>query len=86
MTAILTALIERSAAPLASIETSFAVDSTGFGTCVYHRWYDEKYGKPMKKATWLKAHAMVGTSTGVITSVKVTASDGADCPQLPSTS
>jgi transposase len=83
MTAILTRLIEQSAAPLANIETSFAVDSTGFGTCVYHRWYDEKYGKPMKKATWLKAHAMVGTSTGVITSVKVTASDGADCPQLP---
>jgi hypothetical protein len=37
----------------------------------------------MKKAAWLKAHAMVGTSTGVITSIKVTASDGADCPQLP---
>jgi hypothetical protein len=43
-------LIEQSAAPLAAIETSFAVDSTGFGTCVYRRWYDEKYGRPMKKA------------------------------------
>jgi transposase len=83
MTALLTSLIERSSAPLAGIESSFAVDSTGFGTCVYHRWYDEKYGRPMKKATWLKAHACVGTTTGVITSVKVTASDGADCPQLP---
>ena len=83
MTAILTKLIEESAAPLANIESSFAVDSTGFATCVYHRWYDEKYGKPMKKATWLKAHAIVGTMTGIITSVKVTASDGADCPQLP---
>ena len=61
----------------------FSVDSTGFGTCVYHRWIDEKYGKPMKRATWLKAHAMVGTTTQIITSVKVTASDGADCPQLP---
>jgi transposase len=83
MTAILTSLIEKSAAPLAGIETSFAVDSTGFGTCVYHRWYDEKYGKPMKKATWLKAHAMVGVKTGIVASVKVTGSDGADCPQLP---
>lgn len=83
MTAILTSLIEQSAAPLASIETSFAVDSTGFGTCVYTRWYDEKYGKPMKKATWLKAHAIVGTITGVVTAVKVTDSGGADCPQLP---
>jgi transposase len=83
MTAILTSLIEKSAAPLAGIETSFAVDSTGFGTCVYHRWYDEKYGKPMKKATWLKAHEMVGVKTGIDASVKVTGSDGADCPQLP---
>jgi transposase len=83
MTKLLTALIERSASPLAGIESSFAVDSTGFGTCVYHRWYDEKYGRPMKKATWLKAHACVGTVTGIIASVKVTSSEGADCPQLP---
>lgn len=83
MTAILTSLIEQSAAPLASIESTFAVDSTGFGTAVYHRWYDQKYGREMKRATWLKAHAMVGTRTGIVASVKVTGSDGADCPQLP---
>ena len=83
MTAILTSLIEKSASPLASIETSFAVDSTGFSTAVYRRWFDAKYGREMKKATWLKAHAMVGTTTNVITSVKVTGSDGADCPELP---
>lgn len=83
LTALLTSLIEKSAAPLAGIESSFAVDSTGFGTCIYNRWYDEKYGRPMRKATWLKAHAIVGTTTGVITSVKVTSSEGADCPQLP---
>lgn len=83
MTAILTSLVEQSAAPLAAIESSFAVDSTGFGTCSYVRWYDEKWGKPMKRATWIKAHAIVGTVTGVVTSVKVTGSDGADCPQLP---
>jgi transposase len=83
MTAILTGLIEKSAAPLASIETSFAVDSTGFSAAVYRRWFDAKYGKEMKKATWLKAHAMVGTTTNIITSVKVTGSDGADSPELP---
>src|ERR1019366_2265174 len=83
MTAILTSLIEKSAAPLAGIERSFAVDSTGFGTCTYVRWIDEKYGKPMKRATWLKAHAMVGTSTQIITSVRVTASNANDCPELP---
>jgi transposase len=83
MTAILTNLIEKSAAPLATIETSFAVDSTGFGTAVYRRWYDQKYGREMKEHTWLKAHAIVGTKTNVVTSVKVTGSEGADCPQLP---
>lgn len=83
MTAILTKLIEQSAEPLAAVEASFAVDSTGFGTAIYRRWYDQKYGREMKEHTWLKAHAMIGTSTNIITAVKVTDSSGADCPQLP---
>jgi hypothetical protein len=83
MTPILVSLIEQSAKPLASVETAFAVDSTGFGTQVYRRWYDAKWGKEMSKAVWLKCHAMVGTTTNVVTSVSVTDSDGADSPQLP---
>jgi transposase len=84
LTPILVKLIEQSAAPLASVETSFAVDSTGFGTSVYRRWYDAKYGREMSEHTWLKAHAMIGTTTNVVTAVKVTDSNGADSPQLPS--
>jgi transposase len=83
LTPILVKLIEQSAAPLASVETSFAVDSTGFGTSVYRRWFDAKYGHEMKEATWLKAHAMIGTTTNIVTAVKVTDSSGADSPQLP---
>jgi hypothetical protein len=83
LTDVLTKLIEQSAAPLASVERHFSVESTGFGTCVYRRWYDARYGKAMKQATWLKAHAIVGTTTNVIASVKVTDSEGADSPQLP---
>jgi len=83
MTPILIRLIEESAKPLASIETSFAVDSTGFGTHVYRRWFDAKYGKEMAESVWLKAHAMVGTTTNIVTSVTVTDSNGADYPQLP---
>ena len=56
MTSILLSLIEQSAKPLASIETDFAVDSTGFSTSVYRRWYDAKYGREMSEATWLEAH------------------------------
>jgi transposase len=83
MTLILTRLIEQSAAPLASIETAFTVDSTGFGTAVYRRWYDAKYGREMKEHHWLKAHAMVGTTTNVVTSVSVTDSTSHDSPELP---
>jgi transposase len=83
MTAILVRLIEESAKPLASVETSFAIDSTGFGTAVYRRWFDAKYGREMSEATWLKAHAMVGTTTNVVTAISVTDSNGADSPELP---
>jgi len=83
MTPLLTALVEESAAPLASIESQFAVDSTGFGTVTYRRWYDAKYGKEMKEHGWVKAHAMVGTATNVITAIKVTDSAVNDCPELP---
>jgi transposase len=83
MTPILIGLIEQSAKPLASIETSFAIDSTGFGTQTYRRWFDHKYGKEMSEAVWLKCHAMVGTTTNVVTSVNVTDSSGADSSQLP---
>ena len=42
-------LIERSALPLRSVETDFAVDSSGFSTSVYKRWFDYKWGKTRKK-------------------------------------
>jgi transposase len=83
MTPILTRLIEESARPLAAIETSFAIDSTGFGTHVYRRWFDAKYGKEMAESVWLKAHVMTGVTTNVVTAVTVTDSNGADYPQLP---
>ena len=83
MTPLLTKLVEESAAPLAAIESQFAADSTGFGTVTYRRWYDEKYGKEVKQRGWVKAHAMVGTVTNVITAIRVTGQDAADCPELP---
>lgn len=80
---LLLALIEESASPLATVETRFAVDSTGFGTAVYRRWFDHKYGREMKEHGWIKAHACVGTTTNIITAVRVTNSDANDCPELP---
>lgn len=83
ITPLLTALVAESASPMAAIDTRFAVDSTGFGTCTYRRWYDAKYGREMKQAGWIKAHAIVGCTSNAITSVRITDSDANDAPQLP---
>jgi transposase len=83
LTPLLTTLVSESAAPMASIDTRFAADSTGFSTCTFRRWYDAKYGREMKQAGWIKAHAMVGVTTNVITAVRVTDCDTHDGPELP---
>jgi transposase len=72
MTPVLLALVEQSAAPLAAVESQFAVDSTGFSTNTYARWFDHKWGKERKERNWLKAHLMVGTRTHVVTSCRIT--------------
>jgi len=83
LTPILKALIEQSAAPLACVESKFAVDSTGFSTNVYRCWFDAKYGRDMREHTWLKAHVMTGCLTNVVTAVEVTEGTVNDCPELP---
>ena len=77
---LLKSLIEQSALPLRSIETDFAVDSSGFSTSVYNRWFDHKWGKVRKEARWIKAHVMCGVKTNIVTSVEVTPTESADAP------
>src|SRR5262249_49940713 len=43
-TPILKALIAKSALPLRSVEHDFAIDSSGFSTSRFERWFDHKYG------------------------------------------
>jgi transposase len=83
LTDLLTVLVEESAAPLACVESTFAADATGFGTTTYHRWFDHKYGREKKVQGWVKCHAMIGTTTNVITSIRVTNSNAHDAPELP---
>jgi transposase len=79
LTPIIHRLIEQSCAPLAAVETDFAVDSTGFGTSRTFNYYSHKYfGKTGTKHDWLKLHAMVGVKTNVVTSVVVTDHGGGD--------
>ena len=84
LTPVIHALITESSLPLKAIETDFAVDSTGFGTSQFFRYYTAKYGKEQSGHDWLKLHAMVGVKTNVVTSVAVTDRDGADSPQFVS--
>ena len=72
LTPILKSLVTMSSLPLKSVETDFAVDSSGFATCVYDRWYDAKYGKMRTEDQWVKAHLMCGVKTHIVTSVEVT--------------
>ncbi|MGA3354564.1 MAG: SWIM zinc finger family protein [Acidimicrobiales bacterium] len=76
MTPILEKLVTLSALPLAGIEQDFAMDSTGFSTCNYIRWYDHKWGREQKRQDWVKLHATTGVVTNVITSVTVTPNIG----------
>ena len=82
MTPILRGLVELSALPLKAVESDFAVDSTGFSTCRFVRWYDHKWGKEMTKREWVKLHAMCGVRTNVVTAVEMTDYSGADSPQF----
>ncbi len=82
MAPLLKTLVQEAALPLKAIETTFAIDSTGFATNTYSRWLDEKYGGEKKCQRWVKAHAQVGTVTNVITAIEVTESNVGDAPML----
>lgn len=81
LTPLLKTLIEQSACPLKAVETDFAVDSSGFATKTYSRWYDHKYGVRTKQK-WVKTHLMCGVRTHIVTSVEATPYESADIVQL----
>jgi hypothetical protein len=81
-TPILKSLIAYSARPLRSVETCFAIDSSGFGSSRYERWYDQKYGVTRRKCMWVKTHIACGVKTNEVTAVRILDKDAADCPQF----
>jgi len=84
LTPFLKAMIVRSSLPLRAIETDFAVDSTGFSTSKFVRWYDEKYGITKTAHDWVKVHIACGVKTGVVTAAAIYGRDTGDSPVLPS--
>jgi transposase len=79
---ILKSLIVRSALPLRAVETRFAIDSSGFASSRFDRWYDEKWGVPKSKAVWVKCHIACGVKTNVVTAVRILGKDAHDSPQF----
>jgi transposase len=80
LTPYLKQLIAESARPLQSIETDFAVDSSGFSTSTFVRWFDVKYGNNEDWHDWVKLHLMCGVKTHVVTSVEVSRATANDSP------
>jgi transposase len=83
VTPILEDLILRSSLPLRAVEVDFAIDSSGFGTNKFERWYDEKWGVQRSKAAWVKVHLCCGVKTNVVTAVVIGDKNLGDCPQFP---
>ena len=83
LTPILEDLVTRSALPLKGLETQFAIDGTGFGTRIYDRWFDRRWGRNRTRAAFVKAQALVGTMTNVVVVAAATGEDKGEAPFLP---
>jgi len=81
LTPILMHLLAVSASPLKSVESSFAVDSTGFHINSFSMYANERYGL-LRQHAWVKVHACVGVKTNVIVAVSMTKENAADSPQF----
>ncbi|HSE16295.1 MAG TPA: transposase [Pyrinomonadaceae bacterium] len=80
LTSYLKHLIAESAMPLKPIETSFAVDSSGFSTTRFVRWFDVKYGNNEDWHDWIKMHITCGVTTHIVTSVELSSARMHDSP------
>ena len=83
LTPILRELITQSSLPLTSVETDFAIDSSGFTTSRFVRWFDHKYGQVREEHDWVKCHLMCGVRTNIVTAVEIHGRHASDSRQLP---
>jgi transposase len=82
LTPILKNLIIQSSLCLRTVETTLIPDSSGFSTSKFVCWMDEKYGTMKSGRAWVKAHAMCGAKTNIVTTVEILDMNAADCPQF----
>jgi transposase len=80
LTEMFSQLVTLSSLPLKGIENNFAVDSSGFSTCRFVRWFNKKYGREIDNREWVKVHLMCGVDTKIVTSVEVSGWAANDSP------
>src|SRR3989338_6394828 len=83
LTPLLAQMVTLTSLPLRTVEHDFAIDSTGFGTTNFQRWYSFKHGKEISSRRWVKAHFVTGVKSNIVTGVKITSEFDNDCPELP---
>jgi transposase len=81
LTPILHRLIAISAMPLQSVETKFALDSTGFRTTTFSDYCREKHHTGQEHE-WIKCHMACGVKTNVVAGVEITDGNEADSPEF----
>jgi transposase len=81
ITPLLYNLVRFSARPLASVETDFAIDSSGFRCSTFGEYSNFTHGTA-KTHNWLKVHICTGVKTNVVADVVITDEHGADSPQF----
>ena len=81
LTPILYGLVRLSARPLASIETDFATDRSGFRCSSFGRYCEYAHGTK-RMHNWLKCHISTGVTTNIVADVIITDENGADSPQF----
>src|SRR6185437_2999305 len=82
LTPILGDLIRESALPLRAVEQDFSVDSSGFTTSRFIRWFDHKYGTVKSKHEFIKVSVMTGVKTNIVTAVRVGGQTSQDSPEF----
>jgi hypothetical protein len=82
MTRTLMSLIAESARPLRVVECDFVIDSSGFATSRFVRWFDHKYGIVKQEYDWVKVSVCTGKTTNVVTAVEIDERYAADCPRF----
>ena len=82
-TLILKELLKLSAMPIKQMSSkTFSVDSTGFSTSSFGRWYDHYNGKRLNRRDFLKCHALIENKSNVVVNVIITEATASDSPRF----